>query len=131
MQTNNRPMLWTGRALSALFVLFWLMDLTMKLLDLEVVRSTSAQLGLPPAQSQLLGAIELACLVLYVFPRTSILGAVLVTGYLGGAVATHLRVGSPLFSHVLFGVYVGLMAWGGLWLREPRLRAVFPWLPRA
>jgi hypothetical protein len=69
--------------------------------------------------------------VLYVFPRTSILGAVLVTGYLGGAVATHLRVGSPLFSHVLFGVYVGLMAWGGLWLREPRLRAVFPWLPRA
>jgi hypothetical protein len=129
--SNNKTMLWTGRALSTLFVLFWLMDLTMKLMDLEIVRTTGAQLGLPANQSQLLGVIELICLVLYVFPRTSVLGAVLVTAYLGGAVETHLRVGSPLFSHVLFGVYVGLMAWGGLWLREPRLRAVFPWLPKA
>lgn len=131
MPTNTKAMLWTGRVLSALFGLFWLMDLTMKLMNLEVVRTTGAQLGLPPEQSQLLGVIELVCLVLYVFPRTQVLGAVLVTAYLGGAVETHLRVGSPLFSHVLFGVYVGLMAWGGLWLREPRLRAVFPWMPKA
>lgn len=130
MPTNTKAMLWTGRVLSVLFGLFWLMDLTMKLMNLEVVRTTGAQLGLPPEQSQLLGVIELVCLVLYVFPRTQVLGAVLVTAYLGGAVETHLRVGSPLFSHVLFGVYVGLMAWGGLWLREPRLRAVFPWMPR-
>jgi hypothetical protein len=64
--------------------------------------------------------------VLYAIPRTSVLGAVLLTGYLGGAVATHVRVGSPLFSHVLFGVYIGVLAWGGLWLRNPRLRALFP-----
>ena len=128
---TNKAMLWTGRVLSALFVLFWLMDLAMKLMDLEVVRTTGATLGLPPEQSQLLGVIELVCLLLYVYPRTSILGAVLVTGYLGGAVATHLRVGSPLFSHTLFGVYVGLMAWGGLWLRDARLRAVFPLMAKA
>ena len=72
------------------------------------------------------GALELACLVLYVTPRTSILGAILLTGYLGGAVATHVRVGSPLFTHVLFPIYVGALLWGGLWLREARLRALVP-----
>jgi hypothetical protein len=70
--------------------------------------------------------ILLACTVLYVYPRTAILGAILLTGYLGGAVAAHLRIDSPLFTHVLFDVYLGILAWGGLWLRDPRLQVVFP-----
>ena len=73
-----------------------------------------------------LGVTLLICTVLYVIPQTAVFGAVLLTAYLGGAVATHVRIGSPLFSHVLFGVYLGLFVWGGLWLREPRLRALFP-----
>ena len=74
-----------------------------------------------------LGLLLLVCTVLYLLPRTAVLGAILITGFLGGAVATHLRVGSPLFSHVLFGVYLGVLIWGGLWLREPRLRALQGW----
>ena len=75
-----------------------------------------------------LGTLLLVCTLFYLFPRTAVLGAILLTGYLGGAVATHVRVGSPLFSHVLFGVYLGVMMWGGLYLREPRLRALVPLL---
>jgi hypothetical protein len=73
-----------------------------------------------------LGVLTLLCTALYAWPRTAVLGAILLTGYMGGAMATHLRVGSPLFSHLLFGFYLGLMIWGGLWLREPRLRALIP-----
>ncbi|MES2722818.1 MAG: DoxX family protein [Pseudomonadota bacterium] len=129
MTTTDTPkaMLWTGRVLSGLFVAFMLMDLTMKLLDLPVVAETSRQLGLPTDQARLLGTILLVCVALYLYPRTSVLGAILVTAYMGGAVATHLRVESPLFSHILFGVYLALMAWGGLWLRDARLRSLFPW----
>ncbi|MDO8325019.1 MAG: DoxX family protein [Phenylobacterium sp.] len=129
MTTTDTPkaMLWTGRVLSGLFVAFMLMDLTMKLLDLPVVAETSRQLGLPTDQARLLGTIQLICVALYLYPRTSMLGAVLVTAYMGGAVETHLRVGSPLFSHILFGVYLAVMAWGGLWLRDARLRSLFPW----
>ena len=72
--------------------------------------------------------MALACTALYAFPRTSVLGAILLTGYLGGAVATHLRVGSPVFSHLLFGVYLGILLWGGLYLRDQRLRAIFPFM---
>lgn len=129
MTTTDTPkaMLWTGRLLSGLFVAFMLMDLTMKLLDLPVVAETSRQLGLPTDQARLLGTILLVCVALYLYPRTSVLGAILVTAYMGGAVATHLRVESPLFSHILFGVYLAVMAWGGLWLRDARLRSLFPW----
>ena len=129
MTTTDTPkaMLWTGRVLSGLFVAFMLMDLTMKLLDLPVVAATSRQLGLPTDQARLLGTIQLICVALYLHPRTSVLGAILVTAYMGGAVETHLRVGSPLFSHILFGVYLAVMAWGGLWLRDARLRSLFPW----
>jgi len=129
MTTTDTPkaMLWTGRVLSGLFVAFMLMDLTMKLLDLPVVAETSRQLGLPTDQARLLGTILLVCVALYLYPRTAVLGAILVTAYMGGAVATHLRVESPLFSHILFGVYLALMAWGGLWLRDARLRSLFPW----
>lgn len=122
-----KAMLWTGRVLSGLFVAFMLMDLTMKLLDLPVVAETSRQLGLPTDQARLLGTIQLICVALYLHPRTSVLGAILVSAYMGGAVATHLRVESPLFSHILFGVYLAVIAWGGLWLRDARLRSLFPW----
>ena len=124
--TTSKPMLWTGRVLSGLFVLFMLMDLTMKLIGRPEVADTMRQLGWPVELSFRLGVIQLICLALYLHPRTSVLGAVLVSAYLGGAIATHVRIGSPLFSHVLFGVYVALFAWGGLWLRMPRLRAIFP-----
>jgi len=76
--------------------------------------------------ARFLGAVTIACTVLYAVPPTSILGAILLTGYLGGAVASHLRIGSPLFTHILFGVYLGLMVWGGLWLRDRKLRMLLP-----
>jgi hypothetical protein len=129
--TTARPskaMRWTGYVLSGLVVLFMLMDSGMKLVALPVVLETQAQLGWPDeaGMARGLGALLLACTVLYLIPHTSVLGAVLLTAYLGGAVATHVRVGSPLFSHVLFGVYVGVFVWGGLWLRDERLRALIP-----
>lgn len=119
--------LWTGRMLSSLFVLFMVFDVGIKLAGLPVVAETLEGVGWPGRLGFGIGVLELAALVLYAVPRTAVLGAVLMTGVLGGAVATHLRVGSPLFSHTLFGVYLGLLAWGGLWLRDARLRAVLPW----
>jgi hypothetical protein len=123
---TSKPMLWTGRVFSGLFVLFILMDLTMKFMAVPQVAETMKALGWPTTLSTTLAVILLACLVLYLIPRTSVLGAILFTGYMGGAMATHLRVGNPLFSHVLFGVYLMVFAWGGLWLRDARLRAMFP-----
>lgn len=125
-----KVMLWTGRVFSGLFVAFMLMDLTMKLLNLPVVAETMRPLGVPAEQARLLGVLQLICVALYLHPRTSVLGAILVTAYMGGAVETHLRVASPLFSHILFGVYLALFAWAGLWLRDARLRSLFPWRGR-
>jgi hypothetical protein len=118
-----------GYVLSALAVLFLLMDIAMKLLALPIVLTSSTQLGYPgtPAMARTLGLLLLACTALYVYPRTAVLGAVLLTAFLGGTVATHLRVGNPLFTHTLFGVYLALFLWGGLWLRDAGLRALFPW----
>ena len=113
---------WTGRVLSALVVLFLLFDGLIKVVELPVVGETLVQLGYPPGVGFGLGVLTLAIALLYAWPRTALLGAVLLTGLLGGAIATHLRVGSPLFSHLLFGVYIGLMAWGGLFLRDEKLR---------
>ena len=117
-----------GWALSGLAILFFLMDGGMKLAYLPVVAETSAQLGWPADRGTvtLLATLLLGSALLYAIPRTAMLGAILLTGYLGGAVATHARVGSPLFSHVLFGVYLGMIVWGGLWLRDPRIRALLP-----
>jgi len=123
---TSKPMLWTGRVLGAIVILFCIMDFTMKFMHLPIVIATGAQLGWRPGTETLLGIILAVCTALYAYPRTAVLGAILLTGYLGGAVATHVRVDSPLFSHVLFGVYLGIMAWGGLWLRDPRLRALMP-----
>jgi DoxX-like family len=117
---------WTGRVLSGLVVLFLIFDGAIKLIPLDVVITTSEQLGIPAHLARTLGVLTLICTLLYAWPRTSLLGAVLLTGYLGGAIYVHVRAGSPLFSHTLFGIYLGLMAWGGLWLRDPQLRALFP-----
>ena len=124
---NQGALVWTGRILSGLFALFIAgASLAPKLLQLPAATDTLAGLGWDPRHTLPIGGLELACLALYLIPRTSVLGAVLFTGLLGGAMATQLRAESPLFSHVLFGVYLGLFMWGGLWLRDPRLRALFP-----
>jgi hypothetical protein len=113
--------------MSGLVIAFMLMDATMKLMVLPIVVESGAQLGFVGADmARDLGVILLVSTVLYAVPRTAVLGAILLTGYLGGAVATHVRVGSPLFSHVLFGVYLGVMLWGGLYLRDERLRRLVP-----
>jgi hypothetical protein len=121
------PLIWAGRILTGLFAIFMLAaSIAPKLLRLSVVDENLAQLGWPGGYGLMIGLIELTCLVLYLIPVTSLLGAVLMMGLLGGAMATQIRAGNPLFSHVLFGVYLGLMMWGGLWLRQPRLRRLFP-----
>lgn len=120
----GRTAYWTGWVLSGLLIAFLLFDAGLKLLQLDVVNETMTQLGWPVEYSRMLGIITLICVVLYAYPRTAVLGAILMTAYLGGAMATHVRVGSPLFSHVLFSVYLGLFLWGGLYLRDARVRAV-------
>ena len=108
---------WAGRVLRGRVILFILMDAGMKLPPLSVVTDTMAQLGWPAdaGTARALGIVMLASVGLYAYRPTSLLGAILVTGYLGGAVATHARIGSPLLTHTLFGVYVGVLAWAGLW----------------
>lgn len=118
---------WTGRVFSGLFVLFMLgASVAPKLLGMEVAARTLTDLGWPSGYVLMIGLFELTFVILYLIPRTSLLGAVLMTALLGGAMATHIRVGSPLFSHTLFGIYLALFMWSGLWLRDPRLRALFP-----
>ncbi len=118
--------LWAGRILSGLVILFLLFDGVMKLPPLAPVTESLAQLGYPVTLARGLGILTLICALLYAIPRTSILGAILLTGLLGGAIATHLRVGSPIFTHLLFGAYLGVMLWGGLFLRDERVRALVP-----
>ena len=121
-------MIWAGRVLSGLFVLFMLgASVTPKLAGMPVAAEAMTKLGWDPRHVLAIGLIELACTVLYVIPRTSITGAILTTALLGGAIATQWRADQPLFSHTLFGIYLGLIMWGGLWLRSPELRALFPW----
>lgn len=123
----SKPALWTGRVMSALFVLFLLMDSTIKLIPIQPVIKSMTEMQLPVSMARPIGVIELISLALYLWPRTAVLGAVLFTGVFGGAIASHWRLGDPLFSHVLFGVYLGILMWGGLWLRDAQLRTVFPY----
>jgi hypothetical protein len=118
----------TGSVMSGLIVAFLLFDGAIKLVPIASVTETLTALGYSsdPALARGLGIITLACALLYALPRTSVLGAILLTGLLGGAIATHLRVGSPVFSHLLFGVYLGLIAWGGLYLRYEAVRKMIP-----
>ena len=117
-----------GRILSGLVILFLLLDGAIKLVPWPVVTETLDRMGYGSSETlaRSLGIITIVCTVLYSIPPTSILGATLLTGYLGGAMASHLRIGSPLFTHVLFGFYLGLMLWGGLWLRDRNLRTFIP-----
>jgi DoxX-like family len=124
--TVSKGRLWTGRILSALPVLFMLMDGVMKLMKPDFVVKATVQLGFPENVIAPLGIIVLICTILYAIPQTAVLGAILLTGYLGGAVATHVRGGDPLFSHILAPVYFAILIWGGLYLREPRLSALVP-----
>jgi DoxX-like family len=119
---------WAGWIISGLLILFLLFDGVIKLFPLDVVTETMATLGWPTSDgmARTLGVLTLICTVLYAIPRTSVLGAILLTGYLGGAMATHLRIGNPMVTHTLFGLYLGVMAWGGLYLRDVRLRALIP-----
>lgn len=123
---GSKAMLWAGRVLASIVVLFLVLDSGMKLLQLPQVREAMAPLGYPPDMGLVIGIIEAICLVFYIVPQTAVLGAILLTGLLGGSAAAHLRVGDPLLTHVLFGVYVGILAWGGLYLRDERLRALIP-----
>lgn len=121
------PMVWAGRVLTGLFALFMLgASITPKLMGMPVAAETLTALGWSPAWVLPIGLMELGFLILYLYPRTSVLGAVMMTGLLGGAMATQVRIDNPLFSHQLFSLYLGLFMWGGLWLRDARLRAVFP-----
>lgn len=115
-----------GRVLTALPVFFLILDGAIKFSHADGVVKSITQLGYSMELAPAIGILELACLAIYLVPNTAVLGAVLLTGYLGGAIASHLRVGNPLFSHVLFPTYIAAMIWGGLYLREPRLRALLP-----
>lgn len=124
----SKSALWSGRVVSGLVIVFLLFDGAIKLVPWPVVTETMDRMGYGSSETlaRSLGLITLVCTVLYAVPPTSILGAILLTGYLGGAIASHVRIGNPLFSHVLFGFYLGLMVWGGLWLRDRNLRALLP-----
>ena len=122
--TISRGQRWTARFLTGFAVLFLVFDAAMKLLQLAPAIQGSTELGFAAGSVFGIGLVELACIALYVIPRSSFIGAVLLTGYLGGAIASHVRVGNPLFSHVLFPSYVAAMIWGGLYLRDARLRAL-------
>ena len=125
---NSRTALWTGRVLSGIAVLFLIFDGAIKLVPIQPVTDSLRELGYPASDSfaRFLGVITLICTALYAWPRTALLGAVLLTAIMGGAIASHLRLGDPLFSHTLFGVYLGLLFWVGLWLRDVRVRRIMP-----
>ena len=124
----SKPARWTGRVLSGLVIVFLLFDGAIKLVPWPIVTETMDKMGYGSSETlaRSLGIITIVCTLLYSVPPTSILGAILLTGYLGGAMASHVRIDSPLFSHILFGFYLGLMLWGGLWLRDRRLRSLMP-----
>jgi hypothetical protein len=121
---RSRKAVWTGRTLSALAVAFLGFDAALKLFAVPAAVEGTAQLGYPVSTLSLIATIQLICLAVYLIPRTAVIGAVLWTGYLGGAIATHVRVGSPLFTHILFPIYVAALIWGGLYLRDRRVSAL-------
>ena len=122
---TDKTTIWAGRIISAFAVLFLIFDSVIKVLSMAPAVESTTQLGYPASLVVGIGILELACLAVYVIPRTAVLGAILLTGYLGGAIATQVRAGSPLFS-IIFPVIVGALVWGGLFLREERLRALIP-----
>jgi len=125
-QTESKTKRGISYVLSGLVILFMLFDSIMKFVKPPEVITGTTDLGFAEHHLPILGGLGLVSTLLYIFPRTSILGAVLLTGYFGGAMATHIRLDNPLFSHVLFTVYLGILMWGGLWLRNRKLRELFP-----
>ena len=125
--TTPRPMRIAGWIFTGLFAAFMLFDCGIKLARLPIVEQTSAGLGIPKGSGFGIGVMEALILALYLFPRTAVLGAILVTGLMGGTAAIHWIHGSGLAGFVLFGPYLAVFAWGGLWLRDARLRALMPW----
>jgi hypothetical protein len=125
---TTKAALWTGRVLSGLVILFLTVDGAIKLIPIQPVTDSLRELSYPTSDSfaRFLGVVTLAGTGLYAWPRTSLLGAVLLTGLMGGAIANHLRLDHPLFSHTLFGVYLGLLLWAGLWLRDEHLHRLMP-----
>ena len=121
----SKTMLWAGRVISALPVLFFLMDGVMKLVKPPIVVTSTVQLGYPENAIIPIGIVLILCTLLYVIPPTAVLGAILLTGYLGGAVATHVRVGAGVFP-IVFPIIFGVLVWGGLFLRDARIRALIP-----
>ncbi|MBX2894168.1 MAG: DoxX family protein [Cyclobacteriaceae bacterium] len=122
----SKPILWTSYIMSGLVILFMLMDSIMKFVKPQEVIDGTLALGFTQDHLITLGSLGLISTLFYIFPRTSILGAVLLTGYFGGAIATHVRLNNPLFTHILFTAYLGILMWGGLWLRNAKLKALFP-----
>ena len=122
----SKGQVWTGRVLSTLAVLFLLFDVTLKFIKPQAVIEGTVSLGYSVTQITPLAITLLICTILYVIPMTQVLGAILLTGYLGGAVATHVRHGDPLFSHILFPTYLGAFLWLGLYFRDPALRNFVP-----
>lgn len=124
----SKRALWAGRILSGLAIAFLILDGAIKLVPIQPVTESLQQLGYPTSDTfaRFLGVVTLTCILLYAWPRTAVLGAILLTGLMGGAIASHLRLGDPLFTHTLFGVYLGLILWGGLWLRDERVRRIIP-----
>lgn len=117
---------WAGYIITGIVTAFLLMDAVVKFIQPSGIEENVLPLGYTMEQMIPVGIVLLACLIIYLIPQTAVLGAILLTGYLGGAVATHFRVGSPVFSHLLFPVYIGILVWIGIFLREPRLRSLFP-----
>lgn len=125
--TASKPQRTIGWILSSLVILFLLFDAVIKfLMPPEVVQTTVNELGFQQHHIIVMGFTGLTGVLLYAVPPTAVLGAILITAQLGGAIAAHVRVDNPLFSHTLFPVYVGIMMWGALWLRMPALRKLFP-----
>ena len=124
----SNPARWTSRILSGFVIVFLMIDGAIKLVPWPIVTETMDKMGYGSSETMArsLGLITIVCTVLYSIPPTSILGAILLTGYLGGAMASHVRIGSPLFTHTLFGLYLGLIVWGGLWLRDRNLQTLIP-----
>lgn len=123
--TLSKGRLWTSRIMSGIVVTFMLFDSIFKFIQPEEVVSGTTELGFGAHHIALLGTLGLLSVLVYAIPRTAVLGAILLTGYFGGAIATHVRLDNPLFSHILFPVYLGVLAWGGLWLRDERVRKMF------
>ena len=129
MNTNtiSKTQLWTGRIMSSLVILFMLFDAVLKFIKPEaVIQTTIHELGYQEHHILIHGLLALIPTILYAIPRTSVLGAVLLTAHLGGAIASHMRVDNPLFSHLLFPVFVAILMWGGIWLRDNRLQKMIP-----